>query len=229
MRERVGPGTAVVIIALAVFAVVALLFGFTVVSTEEEASLTVEFDPAVYVDDNWDSIQTAIKEDAVPLADVVGQIEIGADGKVATEELIPVAEGLGVVATEDAQVYRVTGSGTVTDVDLESSKGSIGIDLEGYDGPIEVRLWVGTRIPSDNSSIRDATGFIGFGDFREQTEYGQVAKEINKRVVENLEGLETENLVGQEIAFTGALGMRTANLPILDLSTMYIVPIEVTS
>ena len=32
-----------------------------------------------------------------------------------------------------------------------------GLDIEGYDGPVAVRMWIGTRIPSDESSIRDAT------------------------------------------------------------------------
>jgi predicted lipoprotein len=114
-------------------------------------------------------------------------------------------------------------------VDLETSKGSIGIDVEGYDGPIKVRAWIGTRIPSDNSAVRDATGFIEFGSFREQTEFGKVAKEINKKVVSNLEGLDTENLEGQTIDFTGAIAMRTANMPTLDVSQLELVPIEIAA
>ena len=47
------------------------------------------------------------------------------------------------------------------------------------------------------SSIRDATGFIEFGDFRDQTEYGKVASEINKKVVADLESLDTASLEGQ--------------------------------
>ncbi len=112
MRERVSPGMAVGIVAVAVFAVVALLFGFTVVSTEEEAALTVEFDPVVYVEDNWETVKTAIRDNAVPLADVLNEIEPGPDGMIATEELKPVAEELGRITTGDAHVYRVTGSGT---------------------------------------------------------------------------------------------------------------------
>ena len=227
MRERVSPGAAVAIVAVAVFAVVALLFGFTVVSTDEEAALTVEFDPAAYVEDNWDAVQLAIKEDAVPLADLLNAIEPGADGQIATEELMPVVAAMGSELSGEAHVYRVTGTGTVTDVDVESSKGSIGIDVDGYDGPIEVRAWIGTRIPSDDSSVRDATGFIEFGDFRDQTEFGKVAKEINSKVVENLAGLDTENLAGQNVDFTGAIGLRIANRPTLDVSELDIVPIEV--
>ncbi len=227
MKERVSPGRAVAIGAVAVFAVVALLFGFTVVSTEEEASLTVEFDPAAFVEENWEAITTAITDNAVPLADVLNRIQPDAGGTIPTEDLTPVAEELGLITTGDAHVYRVTGSGTVTDVDTETSKGTIGIAVDGYDGPIAVRVYVGTRIPSDESSIRDGTGFIEFGDFREQTEFGKVAKEINSKVVAGLEGLDTANLAGKTVDFTGALTMRTFNQPSIDVSELQIVPIAV--
>lgn len=227
MRERVTPGTAVAIVAVAVFAIVALLFGFTVISTDDEAALTVSFDPAAYVEDNWDAVQLAIKEDSVPLADLLNAIEPGADGQVAAADLVPVVAAMGSELSGEAQVYRVTGTGTVTDVDVESSKGSIGIDVDGYDGPIMVRAWIGTRIPSDNSSVRDAAGFIDFGDFRDQTEFGKVAKEINSKVVENLADLDKENLAGQKIELTGAIGLRVANRPTLDVGELDIVPIEV--
>jgi predicted lipoprotein len=227
MKDKVSPGAAIGIVAVAIFAVVALLFGFTVVSEEEEAGLTVEFDPAAYVEESWESVELAIRDNAVPLANVLNEIEPDTEGMIATEELTPVAEALGLITTGDAHVYRVIGSGVVTDVDIESSKGSIGIDVEGYDGPITVRAWIGTRIPSDESSVRDATGFIEFGDFREQTEFGKVAKELNKRVVANLEGLDKENLQGKTIDFIGALTMRTFNQPSIDVGELQVVPIEV--
>jgi predicted lipoprotein len=227
MNGKISRSVAAVVGVIAAFVVVSLLFGFTVVSTDEEAALTVEFDPAAYVADNWDAVQIAIREDAVPLADLLNEIEPGLDGSIATEELEPIVAALGSIATGDAHVYRVTGTGTVSDVDVESSKGSIGIVVDGYDGPINVRAWIGTRIPSDNSAVRDATGFIEFGDFRDQTEFGKVAKEINKKVVESLGDLDKENLAGKSVEFTGALAMRTANMPTLDVSELKIVPIEV--
>jgi predicted lipoprotein len=229
MNRKISRTLAVTIGLVAAFVVVALLFGFTVVSTEEEAALTVEFDPAAYVDENWDAVQASIKDNAVPLADVLNQITPSAEGKAATEALTPVAEELGLITTGEAHVYRVNATGTVTDVVTDTSKGTIGVAIDGYDGPIEVRVYVGTRIPSDVSSIRDATGFIEFGDFREQTEYGKVGAEINKKVVEGLEGLETEGLEGQQVSLTGALTMRTFNQPEIDVSTLFIVPIEVAA
>jgi len=228
MRERVSPAVAIGIGVVLVFVVVALLFGFTVIPEEEEAALTIEFDPVAYVDDNWEAVQASIHDNAVPLANVLNEFEPGPDGQAATEDLTPIAEALGLITTGEAHVYRVIGSGTVSDVDVETSKGSIGIDVDGYDGPVEVRAWIGTRIPSDESSVRDGTGFIAFNDFSDQTEYGKVAKEINNKVVENLEGLDKENLVGKGIDFTGAFTLRTFNQPVVDISEIRIVPIEVT-
>ena len=229
MNGKISRTLAAAIGVIAAFVVVSLLFGFTVVSIEEEEALTVEFDPVAYVDDNWEAVQAAITENAVPLANVLNDIEPGPDGMISTAELTPVAEELGLITTGEAHVYRVNATGTVTDVDTETSKGSIGIDVEGYDGPIKVRVWVGTRIPSDESSIRDGTGFIEFGDFREQTEFGKVGKEINKKVADNLESLETEALEGQTVSLTGALTMRTFNQPTIDVSELAIVPIEIAA
>jgi predicted lipoprotein len=226
MKERFSPGVIAGLAAIGIFVVMAALFGFTVVSQEEEAGLTVEFDPAAYVEDNWDAVQTAIRDNAVPLADVLNAIQPGPDGTIATEELKPVAEEMGLVTTGDALVFRVNGTATVSDVDMETSKGSIGLDVEGYDGPIKVRAWVGSRIPSDESSIRDASGFIEFGDFREQTEFGKVAKELNSKVVEGLSEMDFESLVGQTVDFTGAFTLRTFNQPTIDVSEITLVPIE---
>jgi predicted lipoprotein len=212
-----------------VFMVVALLFGFTVVSTEQKEALNVQFDPVAYVDETWPTIQTTIAENAVPLADVLNRIEPDAAGKATKESLTPVAEELGRVTTGEAHVYRVTATGTVTDLDTETSRGTIGLQVDGYEGPIDVRVYVGPRIPSDESSIRDATGFIEFGGFRDQTEFGKVASEINKKVAEGLEKVRADVAEGQQLTLTGAMTIRTFNQPQIDVSTLMIVPIDVTT
>jgi predicted lipoprotein len=229
MKGKISPGLAVLIGALAVFAVLAVLFGFTAVSTEQQAGLNVQFDPVTFVAESWDEVQTVITEEAVPLADVLNRITPDANGKATTESLTPVAEELGRITSGNAHVYRVNATGTVTDVDTESSKGTLGMTVDGYEGPISVRVYVGSRIPSDESSIRDATGFIEFGDFREQTEYGKVAAEINKKVLENLAAVDVESLVGKPVAVTGAFTLRTQNQPSVDVSQVSLVPIAIVA
>jgi predicted lipoprotein len=229
MKRKISPGLAVAIGAVAVFAVLAVLFGFTAVTTEKQASLNVQFDPVTFVADSWDEVQTVIADEAVPLADVLNRITPDANGKASTESLTPIAEELGRITSGNAHVYRVNATGTVTDVDTETSKGTLGLTIDGYEGPIKVRVYVGSRIPSDESSIRDATGFIEFGDFREQTEYGKVAAEINKKVLENLESVDVESLVGKPVSVTGAFTLRTQNQPSVDVSEVSLVPIAIAA
>lgn len=225
--RRPGTGTLVALAAIGVFLVLAALFGFTVVSTDDDAALNVQFDPVTFVDENWEAISGAIRDNAVPLADVLGRIQPDASGKAAVDDLTPVAEALGLITTGEAHVYRVNATGTVTDADTETSRGSIGLAVDGYNGPIKVRAYIGSRIPSDESSIRDGTGIIEFGDFRDQTEYGKVASEINKRVLAGLEGLDPASLVGKPVTLTGAFTLRTFNQPAVDVSQIVLVPLTI--
>ena len=156
-----------------------------------------------------------------------------ADGKAAKADLTPIAQELGLITTGEALVFPVRGTATVTDVDTSSSRGTVGLAVDGYEGPIKVRAYIGTRLPSDESSIRDATGFIQFGDFRDQTEYGKVGAEINKRVVADLEaagvaGDEAASLQGKQVDLTGAFTLRTFNQPRIDVSTITLVPVELS-
>jgi predicted lipoprotein len=208
--------------------VVSLLFGFTVVGVEEEAARQVAFDPVTYVDGVWENVRSTIVDESVDLGTILGRIKPDAKGKVAKEELLPVAEELGLITTGEAHVYKVAASGTVTDVDTSGSRGTFGLQVDGYDGPIKVRVYVGPRIPSDETSIRDATGLIQFGDFREQTEYGKVAAEINKRVLQGLKGLDADSLLGQHVSLHGAMTIRTFNLTQIDVSELMVVPLDVT-
>ncbi|MFN8622152.1 MAG: DUF2291 family protein [Chloroflexota bacterium] len=234
MKERMTPARAAGAIAVVVFLVVAVLFGFTAVSTEQEAASQVTFDPASYVDGVWTDIKTAITDNAVPLADVLNRIQPDGRGKASTTDLTPIAQELGLITTGEAHVYRVKATGTVTDADVATSKGSVGLAVDGYTGPIKVRVYVGTRIPSDESSVRDAAGFIQFGDFKDQTEYGKVAAEINKRVVADLEtagvaGKEAAALEGKPVTVEGAFTLRTFNQPQIDVSTIELVPVELAA
>ena len=106
----------------------------------------------------------------------------------------------------------------MSSVNAETSLGTVEVTLDGYSGPIKVLLYIGTRIPSDETSVRDAVGFISFGDFKEQTEYGKVGSEINKRVLTQVLGtLDKNNLLGKTISFKGAFNIRTFNLIQIDL------------
>lgn len=204
-------------------------YGFTVVEIREidERLQSEAFNEVVYVDNIWESqILTTIHENSVDLGLILNHMEVDSSGVAAKETLVDVAEEFGLITVGEAHVYMVKGQGTVREVNTDSSIGTIDLDLEGYDGPVQVLIFAGPRIPSDNSAIRDAVGFITFGDFREQTQYGKVAAEMNRRVIADvLEPLDIDSLLGETIYFEGAFAIRTFNLINIDLSRINIVPV----
>lgn len=206
-------------------------FGFTVVEIREieEILQSEAFDEATYVENIWESqILTIIQENAVDLALILIEMDVDSSGVASKEDLVEVAEEFGLITVGEAHVYMVKGQGTVIAVNTSSSIGTMEINLDGYDGSVQVLVYTGPRIPSDNSAIRDSVGFITFGDFREQTQYGKVGAEMNRRVITDvLEPLDIENILGNQIYFEGAFAIRTFNLINIDLSTINIVPINI--
>ena len=217
-------------VAAILFLVLAARFGFTVVTIEEaeDTVLSEEFNPVTYVDGIWDSrLIPAFNDKTIELSRILVEMEPDANGTAPKDDLIAIANQYGLITVGEAHVYMVKGSGTIVSVDAESSLGTAEVKIDGYDGPIKTLLFIGTRIPSDNTSIRDAVGFISFGDFKEQTEYGKAATEINKRVLTDvLDVIDRENLVGKTISLKGAFTIRTFNLIQIDVSELNIVPIE---
>jgi len=220
-----------------VFSVAMLLFialigryGFTVVRIEdvEKAAQDEAFDPVSYVDSIWDSkLIPAFNEKAVDLSKILSEINVDPNGTTPKEDLIAVTNKYGLITVGEAHVYEVKGSGKIVSVNTETSLGTVEVALDGYQGPVKVLIYVGTRIPSDETSVRDAVGFITFGDFKEQTEYGKVASEINKRVISHvLEGIDKDSLMGKTVSFVGAFNIRTFNLIQIDVKEIRIVPVE---
>lgn len=225
--------TATIIFTVAILLFIALIgrYGFTVVRIEdvEKAAQDEAFDPVSYVNGIWDSrLIPAFNEKSVDLSKVLSEIKVDANGTTPKEDLIDVTNKYGLITVGESHVYEVTGSGRIVNVNTESSLGTVEIALDGYQGPVKVLLYVGTRIPSDETSIRDAVGFITFGDFKEQTEYGKVASEINKRVLSQvLGGIDKTSLMGKSISFMGAFNIRTFNLIQIDVKEIRIVPVEI--
>lgn len=206
-------------------------FGFTVVNIEDadKAVQNEAFDPAKYVDGIWTSkLIPTIHEKAVDLSKILSEIQIDSNGTAPKDSLAPIANRYGLITVGEAQVYMVKGKGKVTNVNTETSMGTLELQLDDYAGPIKVLLYIGTRIPSDETSIRDAVGFISFGDFKEQTEYGKISSEINKRVLKDVLGnIDTQSLMSKTIAFEGAFNIRTFNLLQIKLKEIFIVPVKI--
>ena len=203
---------------------------FTVVpiAQVEQQKLSEAFDPVKYVDGIWASkILTAVNSKAANLADILTAMKPDANGIASKAGLIEIAKKYGLITVGEAHVYLVKGDAKVISVNDSTSLGVMEIQPAGYDGPIKVLVYLGPRIPSDETSIRDGVGFISYGDFKDQTEYGKVGAEINNRVLADLSSLDKESLVGKTISFTGAMTIRTFNLVNIDLKKLTIVPVKV--
>ena len=162
------------------------------------------------------------------MSKILGELETDSQGLVSKDSLIGVTNHYGLITVGEAHVYMVRGNGKIIAVNTETSLGTIEVDIDEYTGPVKVLLYVGPRIPSDESSVRDAVGFISFGDFKEQTEYGKVGSEINKRILSEVLGtLDKEQLIGKSISFEGAYNVRTFNLVQIDLKEIKIVPVQI--
>lgn len=204
---------------------------FTVVpiAKVEEQKASEAFDPVKYVDGVWDSkVLPTINTKAVNLADILNAMQPNAEGIAAKADLIPVANKYGLITVGEAHIYLVKGEAKVVALDTKTSLGVMEIQPTGYAGPIKVLVYIGPRIPSDETSVRDGVGFINFGDFKEQTEFGKVGAEINNRVLaQAFTSVDKTQLIGKTITFTGAMTIRTFNLVNIDLKKVTIVPVKV--
>lgn len=203
---------------------------YTVVTVAEATRIAEgqAFDAESFVEAKWDDIVSTILEKAVDLPVVLAAMKPDPANMVTKDNLQSVADQYGLTTEGNAHVFMVKGQGTVTEVNTEKSTGYMTLNLDGYDGPITVKFYIGKRIPSDETSVRDAVGFISFGDFREQTEYGKVGRELNKRVIEEtLADLDKENLQGKTVSFFGAFTVRTQNIPgDIDVSEIVVTPVQ---
>jgi predicted lipoprotein len=224
----------IILVCIVVFVVASFLiwpYAFTVVpiAQVEEQKASEAFDPVKYVDAIWETqVIPTINDRAANLADILGAMRPDSQGIAVKEDLIPVAQQYGLITVGEAHVYLVKGEATVVSVDTSTSLGVMEIQPAGYPGPIKVLVYVGPRVPSDETSVRDGVGFINFGDFKEQTEFGKVGAEINRRLISQAyTSVDKEQLVGKTITFWGAMTVRTFNLVNIDLNKVTIVPVKV--
>jgi len=223
----------ILIIAMSIIclAIIFGLYGFTVIQIKqmEELKLSEKFDPKAFVDEIWESkLIPTINEKAVDLSLVLGKIKPDDSGFTSIDSLIPITKNYGLITVGEAHVYIVKGQGKVINVNTKTSIGTLEILLDGYTGPIKIIFYIGPRISSDESSVRDAVGFINFGDFKEQTEYGKVGLEINKRSMSQVNlPTEKDSLQDKMISFHGVFTIRTFNLTKINMNEIKIVPIQI--
>jgi predicted lipoprotein len=115
--------------------------------------------------------------------------------------------------------FMVKGSGTVTKVDTSAPTGPLTVEVPQAGGkPLTVTIATGPVIAG--TAVRDAVGFISFGDFTNQIEYANVANQINNRVkTEVVAKIDRAAVTGKKITFYGAFSALTPG-------NIFLVPTE---
>jgi predicted lipoprotein len=95
--------------------------------------------------------------------------------------------------------YPVRGSGVAGNV----RSGLLPVTVPGVPEGTQVYVQVGPAI--NGTALRDAAGFITFGQFLNQVEYADAATALNEAVMQRvLAGLDPASLSGKTITFVGA-------------------------
>jgi predicted lipoprotein len=122
--------------------------------------------------------------------------------------------------------FMIKGSGKV----LDKVEGGLIVDLTPPDGTPDVTINVGPVILG--TALRDAVGFIKFGDFTNQVDYAAVSTAMKNTVKATvLASFDPANAVGKTIDFEGAFALDLAVVSGTDAITadsVVIVPVRLT-
>lgn len=187
-----------------------------IVKTGEEGKLTGEttFNAGDDVAAIWES--EALPEltgKAVDVADFLNE---------SNGELKSLAEKYGKysMGTSGELSYTVKGAATVKEVNTEKKAGYMEVTVDGYTGPVVVRLQVGTVFKG--SAVRDSLEIIKFEDYKNQVDYAAVSQSLHHVIQETvIDPIGIAALEGKEIEFTGCFTVDQEDM-------ILITPVELT-
>nr|WP_296067845.1 DUF2291 domain-containing protein [uncultured Actinoplanes sp.] len=154
-------------------------------------------DAKTYVDESWQAkIVPTVHDKAADITTVAAALakDPAAAGRQYGHQ----------AGTGSPYAFMVKGSGTVTKVDTEAPTGPMTVEVPQAGGkPLTITIATGPVIAG--TAIRDAVGFISFGDFTNQIQYADVANQINNRVkTDVIAKAAPTSLDGKKITFYGA-------------------------
>lgn len=177
-------------IAAVVVLVGAMAFDTKIVQIGSEADVQVQkFSPEAFGAEQFPLIKQSVETraaDAVELAQA-----IAADRNAAGEKY--------GVKTSTGPVFPVRFTGVIGERKANYNV----IAVEGL--PAELTLRVQTGPALNGTDLRDATGQIEFGQFKNQIEYQDAGSALNRAMKKAvLDGIDTANLTGKTLEITGA-------------------------
>ncbi len=154
------------------------------------------FSPETYGKETFPKVRDAIEARAVDAPTLAAAI--AADKAAATKEY-GVAAGVGPVMS-----VKFTG------VAGEAKSGIYRVAVDGLPEKLLIRVQTGPAI--NGTDLRDATGTIAFGQFKNQIEYQDAGSAINAEMKsEVLASVDTASLTGKTISVTGAFKLVNPN------------------
>lgn len=167
---------------------------------EDEVTGNVAFNASDNVESIWESKAVPeLKKNAVELQKLLAE----SNGK-----LDSTAKQYGHYSMGDKGElsYIVKGEGTVTEVNQEKKAGYMTLKLNGYDGPVVVKMQIGPVYKG--SAVRDCLSFIKYEDYKNQVDWAKVSQAIHDTINKTLiEKLAVKTLQGKTITFTGCFSV----------------------
>jgi predicted lipoprotein len=109
---------------------------------------------------------------------------------------------------------------------LEAGADGLAVDLAPPDGKADVTINTGPVILG--TALRDAVGFIKFGDFTNQIDYAQVSTEMKNQVKTTVfTSFDAANAAGKTLDFEGAYALSGTAAP-TTAASIVIVPVRLT-
>lgn len=206
--------TAPVAVVLACFVLVAAgcakVPGVYVAEKQSAGASPQEFNATTYAKEIWSKVVPTVTEKAVDAPTVLASI--AADPQAAGKQY-GVQAGVG-----SPYSIMVKGSGTVISVDQSQGAGRLAVDLNPADGKPDLSLAIGPVFLG--TAVRDAVGFIKFGEFPNQIEYANVATALNTQVRDTvISQVDLASAKGKPVTFAGAF-------QVLDPKNILVTPVQ---
>ncbi|WP_297569568.1 DUF2291 domain-containing protein [uncultured Anaerovibrio sp.] len=163
---------------------------------EDEVTGTKRFDAAGSVEAIWQSQAVPeLKEKAVDLTKLLTESN-------GTLQSVAGKYGKYSMGTSGELSFIVKGNGKVTEINTEKRAGYMSVQLEGYSGPIAVKLQIGPVFKG--SAIRDSLSFIKYEDYTNQVDWAKISQSIHDVVAKDvIEPANVSSLMGKTVEFTG--------------------------
>jgi predicted lipoprotein len=156
------------------------------------------FDAARYGEETFPKAVAAIEDAAVPLPTLAAAIR---------ENLDAAGERYGKRQGTSPYSFSSSAAGTAG----KAEGGLMPVRIKGVPESTTVSVQVGPAI--NGTAIRDAVGFIEFGQFTNQVEYAAAGTALNDQVKRQvLAGVDPDELEGKRVSFVGAFSSLTPDV-----------------